>query len=334
MAQCQAAVAEAENIFGGADILFCCESEGTPAAATLSPVPIYSHSPALIGTVEELSLTPTTLSLIRTLFETNFYGPVNNIKAALPSLRRNNGGHIVVLSSVANHLGTPTLPFTCSAGWALDGFCDSLSYEIAPFDIKLSILQMPLEAMLLSNKIVAAPALPSYTPSQTISPLPRYVIGGLIDRIEGNTSSYRLRRTASEAGVSAGGVGASGEITGTYNDNAQQPQSGSSALDPDPNIERFHPLLSSSLKSSLLAETVHAVLAIAGHDNPPNRHIIGYEGVAGVKEKLKATSEELEEFVGVSCAVDVESGDGAEEGEGPDGGEGEEDGDGMDDGED
>lgn len=52
-------------------------------------------------------------------------------------------------------------------------------------------------------------------------------------------------------------------------------------------------------------ETVHALTAIGGHENPPARHIVGYEGVASVKEKLKTVSEELEDFVEVSCAVDI-----------------------------
>lgn len=79
-------------------------------------------------------------------------------------------------------------------------------------------------------------------------------------------------------------------------------------------IEMLYPLLPEGMKEALLAETVHAILAIAGHDNPPARHIVGFEGVASVKEKLKTANEELEDFVGVSCAVDIE-----EEGQGVDG---------------
>jgi len=61
---------------------------------------------------------------------------------------------------------------------------------------------------------------------------------------------------------------------------------------------------------TLLAETVNAITAIG---NPPARHIVGYEGVASVKEKMKTISEELENFVEVSCAVDLdEEGHGSE----------------------
>lgn len=62
------------------------------------------------------------------------------------------------------------------------------------------------------------------------------------------------------------------------------------------------------MSESLLAETIHAVIAIAGHANPPARHIVGFEGVASVTEKLKTVSEELEDFVEVSCAADIADG--------------------------
>ena len=64
------------------------------------------------------------------------------------------------------------------------------------------------------------------------------------------------------------------------------------------------------VKSNLIAETVHALTAIGGHDNPPARHIVGTEGVTAVKEKLKTTSEELEDFIEVSGAVDIAQRDG------------------------
>ena len=66
-----------------------------------------------------------------------------------------------------------------------------------------------------------------------------------------------------------------------------------------------YPSLPSSATTALLAETIHALTAIGGHENPPARHIVGHEGVASVKEKLKTVSEELEDFLEVSCAVDI-----------------------------
>ena len=52
-------------------------------------------------------------------------------------------------------------------------------------------------------------------------------------------------------------------------------------------------------------ETVYALTAIGGHENPPARHIVGFEGADAVKEKLKTVTEELEDFVDASLAVDI-----------------------------
>lgn len=106
MALCQAAVAEAVHVFGKVDILFCCASE------------------AVIGTVEELAASPRSLTLVRDQFETNFFGPVNIIKAVLPTMRKKMIGHIIILTGITGHLGTPGLGMYCASGWALEGFCD------------------------------------------------------------------------------------------------------------------------------------------------------------------------------------------------------------------
>lgn len=67
----------------------------------------------------------------------------------------------------------------------------------------------------------------------------------------------------------------------------------------------MQPPLSTSHFEALTAETVHALMAIGGHENPPSRHIVGQEGIASVKEKLKTVSEELEDFIQSSLAVDI-----------------------------
>lgn len=177
---------------------------------------------------------------------------------------------------IAGHLGTPGLGMYCASGWALEGFCDSLAYEIAPFNIKISIVQPTIEIGVLTNKIVCAPSMPQYAPGNNPAPLFRGIIGGLLDMIEGQDGNDVPLTCATD------------EVTSLY------------------------PRLPAEMKSALLAETMNAITAIGGHDNPPARHIVGHEGVASVKEKLKTVSEELEDFVEVSCAVDIDEGDGHE----------------------
>ncbi|TKA22682.1 hypothetical protein B0A50_07775 [Salinomyces thailandicus] len=252
MGQCQSAVAEAVQSFGRIDILLCC------------------HSEVVVGTVEELSQSSRTLALIQDQFETNFFGPVNIIKATLPIFRKKKNGHIVLLTAITGHLGTPGLSMYCASQWAIEGYCDSLAYEIAPFNVKLSIVQPNMEVNVLTHKISSAPPMNAYAEENNPAPLSRNILSGLLDRIEGSSEP------------TTGDQLHSNEVTALY------------------------PPLPKAMTERLVAETVHAVAAIGGHDNPPARHIVGFEGVSTVKEKLKTISEELEDFVECSSAVDIE----------------------------
>jgi hypothetical protein len=106
MAQAQSAIAEAVDYFGHIDVLLVCRSE------------------ALVGTIEELSQSTRTLSLVRDQFETNFFAPVNIIRAVLPSMRERKNGHIMVITGISGHLGTPGLGTYCASQWAIEGYCD------------------------------------------------------------------------------------------------------------------------------------------------------------------------------------------------------------------
>jgi NAD(P)-dependent dehydrogenase (short-subunit alcohol dehydrogenase family) len=56
---------------------------------------------AIVGAVEELGASQRALDLTRDQFETNYFGPVNILRAALPHMRRQRSGHIVVLSGIS-----------------------------------------------------------------------------------------------------------------------------------------------------------------------------------------------------------------------------------------
>lgn len=252
MGQCQSAVAEAVQSFGRVDILFVC------------------HSEVVVGTVEELGQSARTLTLVHDQFATVFFGPVNIIKAALPILRSKKNGHIILLTAITGHLGTPGLSMYCASQWAIEGYCDSLAYEVAPFNIKMTIVQPNMEVNVLTHKVTSAPPMAAYAEETNPAPLSRNILSGILDRLDGSSEP----------------------VAGDQLHSAE--------------IQTLYPPLSKIMKERLVAETVHAITAIGGHDNPPARHIVGSEGVATVKEKLKTVSEELEDFVECSSAVDIE----------------------------
>ncbi|KAK0754783.1 short chain dehydrogenase/reductase [Schizothecium vesticola] len=271
MGQCGAAVAEAVQVFGRIDILLCCKFE------------------AVVGTVEELSTTPATRNLVRDQFETIFFSQVNFIKAALPQLRAQHTGHIMILTSIGGHIGTPGMSIYTAATWALEGFCDSLAYEIAPFNIKVTIVQPNKEIQSLTNKIIFAPALPYY--DSEINPAPS--IRDMLTNV--------LNLHPDTAIVPPSFSRAAAPSYSDDDDSTHPPQ----PPPPPDEIQYRYPRLPAAAYDRLVTETVHALTAIGGHENPPARHIVGFEGSVAVREKLKTVTEELEDFVEASLAVDI-----------------------------
>ncbi|CAG8018960.1 unnamed protein product [Penicillium salamii] len=287
MGECQAVVADAVATFGKVDILLCCTSQSTFQSIALSRRLLTSNQ-ALIGTVEELAASTQTQNLVRDQFEVNYFGPLNIIKAALPHMRRERSGHVMIISGITAHIGTPGLGMYCAAGWALEGFCDSLAYEIAPFNIKLTILQCSIEIGILTNLVTSVPPIfPAYSPANNQAPLFRGILNHLVPQLPD---------------AAASGSPATPSRAHDENSRVSSIENGPFSA---PEVVSMHPPLSSAHLEVLVEETVYAITSIGGHENPPSRHIVGQEGVASVKEKLKTVSEELEDFIQASFAVDV-----------------------------
>ncbi|KAJ2982841.1 hypothetical protein NQ176_g1117 [Zarea fungicola] len=77
----------------------------------------------------------------RTQMDTNFMGVVYTTKAVLPILRQQRSGHIFQVSSIGGRVGTPGLCAYQSAKWAVGGFSTILAQEMAPFGVKVTILE-------------------------------------------------------------------------------------------------------------------------------------------------------------------------------------------------
>ena len=60
----------------------------------------------------------------------NFMGTFHCVRAALPTMRQQHGGHFVFLSSVAGKLGSPMLSGYCASKWAVRGFSSALRVEL------------------------------------------------------------------------------------------------------------------------------------------------------------------------------------------------------------
>jgi NAD(P)-dependent dehydrogenase (short-subunit alcohol dehydrogenase family) len=90
----------------------------------------------LIGALEELSD-----AQLRAVLETNVFGVAALTRAVLPHMRTRRGGHIVQLSSVGGVVGNPGHAAYATSKFALEGMSEALAGEVAPFGIRVSIVE-------------------------------------------------------------------------------------------------------------------------------------------------------------------------------------------------
>ena len=114
----EAAVSAAVERFGRIDVL------------------INNAGYGIIGALEE---TPD--NELRALMETNFFGAVAVIKAALPALRAQRSGAIVNISSLGGQLSLAGFGAYSASKFALEGLSEALAQEVAAFGIKVLLVE-------------------------------------------------------------------------------------------------------------------------------------------------------------------------------------------------
>ena len=114
----EAAVSAAVERFGRIDVL------------------INNAGYGIVGALEE---TPD--SALRALMETNFFGAVAVMKAALPTLRAQRSGAIVNISSMGGQLSFAGFGAYSASKFALEGMSEALAQEVAPFGVKVLLVE-------------------------------------------------------------------------------------------------------------------------------------------------------------------------------------------------
>jgi len=106
-AQVQILMQQAHNNLGRIDLVVTCAGLG--------------HS----GPIDQF-----TAEQMQTLMNVNFMGTYHCVRAALPTMRQQHGGHFVLLSSVAGKLCVPEVTAYCATKWAVRGFSAALRAEL------------------------------------------------------------------------------------------------------------------------------------------------------------------------------------------------------------
>ncbi len=77
---------------------------------------------------------------VRRMFEINFWGLAAVTKAVLPGMRAQRSGHILNVASIGGLVGFPAVGFYNATKFAVDGYSDALSKEVAPLGIKVTVI--------------------------------------------------------------------------------------------------------------------------------------------------------------------------------------------------
>ena len=96
---------------------------------------VHNAGVAGVGCLEEMPM-----NVWQQIFSTNFFGPVRLTKELLPSMRNARRGRIVMVSSQGAIRGMPAIGAYSAAKGALERWAESLSQEVAPFGLGVSVL--------------------------------------------------------------------------------------------------------------------------------------------------------------------------------------------------
>ena len=78
---------------------------------------------------------------VRKLFDVNYFGVVDMIKAVLPGMRARGSGHIVNISSMTGLVANPPNGYYSSTKFALEALTEALAQEVKPFGIKVTAIE-------------------------------------------------------------------------------------------------------------------------------------------------------------------------------------------------
>ncbi len=112
------AVAQAHRHFGRLDVILCNAGYG------------------YMGALEEV-----VTGEAQANFDTNVFGTLSVIQAALPLLRPQRSGHILTVSSIGGIIGFPTGGIYVATKFAVEGMTEALAGEVASFGIKVTIIE-------------------------------------------------------------------------------------------------------------------------------------------------------------------------------------------------
>ncbi|MBP6812261.1 MAG: SDR family oxidoreductase [Saprospiraceae bacterium] len=78
---------------------------------------------------------------IKKQFDTNVFGLMRVTREAIKLMRGQRGGKIIQIASMGGRLAFPLFSIYHASKWAVEGFTESLHYELLPFNIQLKLIE-------------------------------------------------------------------------------------------------------------------------------------------------------------------------------------------------
>lgn len=78
---------------------------------------------------------------VKMQFDVNVFGAMNVLRAVLPEFRSNGGGLVLVTSSSGGIYGLPTMSLYITTKFAIEGFFESVSYELASQGVAVKLIE-------------------------------------------------------------------------------------------------------------------------------------------------------------------------------------------------
>ncbi|XP_062264755.1 retinol dehydrogenase 8 [Platichthys flesus] len=118
----------------------CCEDSIKECVNSLPDrrvdVLVNNAGVGMIGPLECQSI-----AAMKEVFDTNFFGLARLVKEVLPGMKRQQSGHIVVMSSVMGIQGLLFNDVYSASKFAVEGFCESLAVQAMKFNIKTTLVE-------------------------------------------------------------------------------------------------------------------------------------------------------------------------------------------------
>ncbi len=95
-------------------------------------------------------------------FETNYWGAIRCIQAVLPQMRERGAGHVVNISSIAGRIAAIGQTVYASSKWALECLSENLAQEVAPFGIRVSVIEPGVTRTAILPKNIGHPEPTAY----------------------------------------------------------------------------------------------------------------------------------------------------------------------------